>query len=82
MDGFAGYHSAARDVLSRARRVRDPFHVVHLGAEKLTVCRQRVQQVTLGHRGRSGDPLYGVERVLLTRKARYAHRSAERTPRD
>lgn len=68
MDGFAGYHTAAKDVLPQARTVRDPFHVVHLAAEKLTVCRQRVQQITLGHRGRSGDPLYGVKRVLLTRK--------------
>ena len=68
MDGFSGYHSAAKDVLSQARTVMDPFHVVHLAAEKLTVCRQRVQQETLGHRGRSGDPLYGIKRVLLTRK--------------
>ena len=68
MDGFAGYHSAAKDALPHARRVMDPFHVVHLAAEKLTVCRQRVQQVTLGHRGRSGDPLYGIKRVLLTRE--------------
>ena len=68
MDGFAGYHSAAKDVLPQARTVMDPFHVVHLAAEKSTVCRQRVQQVTLGHRGRSGDPLYGIKRVLLTRE--------------
>ncbi|MGC0367077.1 transposase [Rhodococcus sp. 27YEA15] len=68
MDGFAGYHKAAKDVLPQARTVMDPFHVVHLAAEKLTGCRQRVQQVTLGHRGRSGDPLYGIKRVLLTRK--------------
>lgn len=67
MDGFAGYHCAAKEVLPQARTVMDPFHVVHLAAEKLTVCRQRIQQVTLGHRGRSGDPLYGIKRVLLTR---------------
>jgi transposase len=68
MDGFAGYHSAAKDVLPQARTAMDPFQVVHLAAEKLTVCRQRVQQETLGHRGRSGDPLYGIKRVLLTRR--------------
>ncbi len=45
----------------------DPFHVIHLAAEKLTLCRQRVQQVTCGHRGRSGDPLFGIRRTLLTR---------------
>lgn len=32
------------------------------------MCRQRVQQITLGHRGHSGDPLYGIKRVLLTRE--------------
>lgn len=46
----------------------DPFHIVHLAAEKLTVCRQRVQQVTLGHRGRSGDPLCSIKPALLTRE--------------
>ncbi len=29
--------------------------------------RQRVQQVTCGHRGRKGDPLYKVRRILHTR---------------
>ena len=67
MDGFAGYHTAAAQALPTARTVMDPFHVVHLAAEKLTVCRQRIQQDTLGHRGRSGDPLYGIRRILLTR---------------
>ena len=43
MDGFAGYHSAATKAVPAARTVMDPFHVVHLAADKLTVCRQRVQ---------------------------------------
>jgi transposase len=47
----------------------DPFHVVHLAIDKLTACRQRVQNETMGHRGRSGDPLYGIRRILLTRKS-------------
>ena len=67
MDGFTGYHSATTEALPDARPVMDPFHVVHLAAEKLTVCRQRIQQDTCGHRGRSGDPLYGIRRTLLTR---------------
>ena len=45
----------------------DPFHVVHLAADKLTLCRQRIQQSTTGHRGRRGDPLYGIRRTLNTR---------------
>ena len=68
MDGFAGYHIAAATAVPEARTVMDPFHVVHLSAEKLTLCRQRVQQATTGHRGRAGDPLYGIRRTLLTRE--------------
>jgi len=67
MDGFTGYRTAAAEALDKARAVMDPFHVVHLAAEKLGLCRQRVQQDTCGHRGRSGDPLYGIRRTLLTR---------------
>ncbi|MCV7191739.1 ISL3 family transposase [Mycolicibacterium brumae] len=67
MDGFAGYHSATAQALPAARAVMDPFHVVHLAAEKLTRCRQRVQQDTCGHRGRAADPLYRIRRIVLTR---------------
>lgn len=67
MDGFAGYHTAAAKAVPAARTVMDPFHVVHLAADKLTLCRQRVQQATTGHRGRAGDPLYGIRRTLNTR---------------
>ena len=67
MDGFSGYRTATEEALNKARAVMDPFHVVHLAAEKLTLCRQRVQQDTRGHRGRRGDPLYGIRRTLLTR---------------
>lgn len=78
MDGFTGYHTAAKDALPHARTVMDPFHVVHLAAEKLTTCRQRIQQATRGHRGRSGDPLYGIRRILLTRPALLSDTQAAR----
>ena len=45
----------------------DPFHVVALAGAKLDLIRQRIQQQTCGHRGRTGDPLYGVRRTLRTR---------------
>src|SRR3546814_8306210 len=67
MDGFAGYHSAAAKAAPEARTVMDPFHVVNLAADKLTVCRQRIPQPTTGHRGRSGTPLYGIRRTMTTR---------------
>ena len=67
MDGFGGYKNAATTALPDAVTVMDPFHVVALAGHKLDVCRQRVQQDTLGHRGRSGDPLYRARRTLRTR---------------
>lgn len=66
MDGFTGYKTAAVEELHHATAVMDPFHVVRLAGEALTRCRQRVQQNTCGHRGRSGDPLYRARRTLLT----------------
>jgi transposase len=67
MDGFGGYKSAATEQVPEATPVMDPFHVVALAGAKLDLCRQRVQQQTCGHRGRTGDPLYGVRRTLRTR---------------
>lgn len=67
MDGFGGYKNAVTDALPDAVTVMDPFHVVALAGHKLDLCRQRVQQDTLGHRGRIGDPLYRVRRTLRTR---------------
>ncbi len=66
MDGFTGYKTAAVDKLPDAVEVMDPFHVVALAGDYLDRCRQRVQQETTGHRGRRGDPLYGVRRTLHT----------------
>lgn len=54
MDGFSGYKNATADQLPEA-------------TPELDLCRQRIQQLTCGHRGRKGDPLYGVRRILRTR---------------
>ncbi len=69
MDGFTGFKSAAVEHLPDAVEVRDPFHVVQLAGDALDRCRQRVQQETTGHRGRSGDPLYAARRTLHTGEA-------------
>ena len=66
MDGFSGFKSAAVSQLPGAVAVMDPFHVVHIAIDALEQCRQRVQQETLGHRGRKGDPLYAARKTLLT----------------
>ena len=67
MDGFIGYKNAATTAVPDAVTVMDPFHVVALAGAKLDTCRQRLQQATLGRRGRSGDPLYRARRTLRTR---------------
>ena len=66
MDGFSGFKTAAAEELPDAVPVMDPFHVVRLAGDALDRCRQRVQQDTLGHRGRAGDPLYKARRTLHT----------------
>ncbi|MFJ6003640.1 ISL3 family transposase [Arthrobacter sp. NPDC092385] len=66
MDGFTGFKTAATEELPDAVPVMDPFHVVRLAGDGLDRCRQRVQQTTTGHRGRSGDPLYRARRTLHT----------------
>jgi transposase len=66
MDGFTGFKTAAAEELPDAVEVMDPFHVVHLAAEALDKCRQRVQQETRGHRGHKDDPLYKARRTLHT----------------
>lgn len=64
LDPFRGYATALRTHLPAAVRVLDAFHVVKLGFDAVDQVRRRVQQETLGHRGRAGDPLYGIRRVL------------------
>jgi transposase len=64
LDPFRGYASALRTQLPGAVRVLDAFHVIKLGFDAVDQVRRRVQQETLGHRGRAGDPLYGIRRVL------------------
>ena len=78
MDGFGGYKTAATTALPDATTVMDPFHVVALAGAKLDTCRQRVQQDTLGHRGRAGDPLYRSRRALRTRLALLTDRQRDR----
>jgi transposase len=48
MDGFAGYKTAAAQVIPDAVTVMDPFHVVALAGVKLDLICQRIQQQTLG----------------------------------
>jgi transposase len=64
--------------LDHARRVADPFHVVRVGNRCLDTVRRRVQNETLGHRGRKGDPLYRIRKILLTGHERLDERGHDR----
>ena len=64
LDPFAGYKTAIDDKLQDATAVLDAFHVVKLGTTAVDEVRRRVQHDTLGHRGRKGDPLYGIQTIL------------------
>lgn len=64
LDPFRGYANAIRDGLPEAITVVDAFHIVKLGTGMVDEVRRRVQQDTLGHRGRKNDPLYGIRRTL------------------
>ena len=78
MDGFTGFKTAAAEELPAATAVMDPLHVVRLAGEGLEKCRQRVQQDTLGHGGRRGDPLFQARRTLHTGDALLTDRQRER----
>ena len=66
LDPAAGYRSALNTHLPNAVRVVDHFHAIKLANTATDDTRRRVQQETLGHRGRNGDPLYRGRRVFLT----------------
>jgi transposase len=64
--------------LDHTRRVADPFHVVRVGNRCVDQVRRRVQNETLGHRGRKHDPLYRIRKLLLTGSERLDERGSDR----
>jgi transposase len=64
LDLSGPYKAVFDKMLPDARQVADPFHLVKLANSKLDECRRRVQNDTLGHRGRKDDPLYRCRRLL------------------
>ena len=65
LDLSGPYRSVFDTVLPGATQIADPFHLVKLANAKLDECRRRVQNETLGHRGRKHDPLYRSRRLLV-----------------
>jgi len=78
LDPFRGYATALATHLPQAARVLDPFHVVKLGLDCVDQVRRRIQQDTLGHRGRARDPLYDIRRVLRRRRDRLSPKARAR----
>ena len=82
------FRKALASRLPNATAVADPFHVVGVANRVLDKTRRAVQTNTLGHRGRSGDPLYrarkllamGAERIDAGGDARLAALLAEGDP--
>jgi len=66
LDPWRGYASALVVPLGHATVVVDHFHAIRLANAVVDQARRRVQQTTLGHRGRKLDPLYRIRKLLLT----------------
>ncbi|MDF1595322.1 MAG: ISL3 family transposase [Acidimicrobiia bacterium] len=64
LDLSGPYRKVFDVMLPDAVQVADPFHLVRLANSKLDECRRRVQNETVGHRGRKDDPLYRARRLL------------------
>jgi transposase len=64
--------------LAHVRRVADPFHVVRVGNRCVDAVRRRVQNETLGHRGRKADPLFRIRKLLLTGSERLNPQGSDR----
>lgn len=78
LDPFVGYANALRATLPDAVLVLDAFHVVKLANQALDEVRRRVQQETLGHRGRERDPLFGIRRLLTRNQHTLTARQRQR----
>jgi transposase len=81
LDPFHGYKNAIDDQLQDAIAVVDAFHLVKLAGHAVDEVRRRVQQETLGHRGRAGDPLYGIRNILRCGQDRLTDRQRARLDR-
>jgi transposase len=64
LDPYRGNARALSTGLPGAVRVLDAFHVIRLAFTAVDDVRTRVQQETMSHRGRRGEPLYRIRRLL------------------
>ena len=66
LDLSGAYRRAFDAALPHAGGVADPFHVIRLANHSIDEVRRRVQNDTLGARGRKDDPLYRARRLLIS----------------
>lgn len=79
LDPYQGYATALEDALDEDTTiVVDHFHLVRLANQMVDEARRRTQRETLGHRGRKGDPLYDIRRLLLVARGRLDDWAIER----
>lgn len=64
IDMSSVYLKVADTMLPDAKQVVDRFHLIKLANQRLDDCRRRIQNQTLGRRGRKHDPLYRARRRL------------------
>lgn len=78
LDLAPSYRAVYDTILPDAVQVADPFHVVRLANQCVDEVRRRVQNETLGHRGRKDDPLYRARRRLLLGRQRLTEAQSEK----
>jgi transposase len=78
IDPHEAYRIGLSPSLAHATVVADPFHIVRLANRAVDDVRRRTQQELTGHRGRRGDPLYDIRKVLLTGSERLTDRTRAR----
>jgi transposase len=70
LDLSSSYRVVFTTMLPDAVQVADPYHVIALANRAVDECRRRVQNDTIGHRGRRDDPLYRARRRLVMARQR------------
>lgn len=78
LDLSGTYRSVFTATVPKATMVADPFHVVRHANSKVDECRRRVQNETLGHRGRKSDPLYRTRRLLTLAEERLSENGRDK----
>jgi transposase len=74
LDPHRGYANGLLARLGHATVVIDHYHAIALANRAIDDVRRRTQNETLQHRGRKGDPLYGIRRTLLVAHERLTER--------